>query len=314
MLCPDARATAQARSLRSLIALVFGDCFGACGGHVSKSGRRRLRSRPWHYTDDSVLACGLLTELLSAGSLTVESAALALATAWRADAARGFSPTTADCMRSILQGDPPSAAAQARFDGAGSRGNGAAMRVAPVGAWLPPDHALVREVARTTALPTHTHDEAIDGAVVVAVLANQNAHHGSCTAVLQDLPEMVRSPAMAAKLAEAFELSGGSGLAEAVAALGNGSQCTALDTIPICVWIVSRCLDDLGVAYWMAVEADGDRDTCAAIVGGIIGAAGQFDVHDLPAIVGLPASTGIRECFDLPESASGFLDEFHGRD
>lgn len=302
------------RSVSSLAALVFGDCFGASGGFVSRSGDRVLRPTPWGFTDDSVLASGLLVELLASESLTLFSAAYGMAEAWRDNADRGFSPATAGCLEQFLRGDHGCSAAQRLFNGAGSRGNGAAMRVAPVGAFCPPDESLVAEYAKLTSIPTHTNDEAVDGARVVALLANRFAHGGSDVVVFDRLRDHVVSESMASALRKAEQLADEEDLRRAVSVLGNGSRCLALDTVPLCAWIVHRCRTNIAEAYWLAVEADGDRDTCAAIVGGIIGATGQVDLKTLPESIGLPDSMNIRACCEIPESAGGLLHDFqHGR-
>jgi len=278
---------ASIRGLRSLNALIFGDCFGASGGYVSRSGERVLRPSPWFYTDDSVLACGLLAELLNSGDLTPFSAAHAMAVAYRENKNRGFSPATVGCFEAFLRGHHSETAAARLFGGLGSRGNGAAMRVAPVGAALPHDRDLTMSYARLTALPTHTHDEAIDGAVVVAVLANKLAHAGVDIDIFAHLTDLTTSISMTAAIRESERLAGCCDLEKAVAILGNGSGCLALDTVPLCVWIVHQCREDIGRAYWMAVGADGDRDTCAAIVGGIIGAAITYTTSELLMQVGV---------------------------
>ncbi len=51
----------------------------------------------------------------------------------------------------------------------GSFGNGAAMRVAPVGLFFHDDLDLIWEKARQSALPTHTHPLGIEGAQLLAV-------------------------------------------------------------------------------------------------------------------------------------------------
>ena len=59
------------------------------------------------------------------------------------------------------------------FEGQGSFGNGAAMRVAPVGAYFAGDIGAVVEQAARSSVITHTHDEAIAGSIAVAVAAAQ---------------------------------------------------------------------------------------------------------------------------------------------
>jgi hypothetical protein len=55
--------------------------------------------------------------------------------------------------------------------------------------------------------------------------------------------------------------------------LGNGAQITAPDTVPFCLWVAARHLDDYCEALWSAVRVGGDIDTNAAIIGGIVALA-----------------------------------------
>ncbi|HUQ56214.1 ADP-ribosylglycohydrolase family protein [Lentzea sp.] len=57
---------------------------------------------------------------------------------------------------------------------------------------------------------------------------------------------------------------------EAAYVLGNGSRVTAQDTVPFTLWVAAHHLDDYRAAITTCVEAGGDVDTTAAIVGGII--------------------------------------------
>ncbi|GAA2079039.1 hypothetical protein GCM10009780_15080 [Actinomadura alba] len=59
---------------------------------------------------------------------------------------------------------------------------------------------------------------------------------------------------------------------EAAAQLGNGSRITAEDTVPFTLWVAAQHLNDYETAVRTCAAVGGDRDTTAAIVGGIIGA------------------------------------------
>jgi ADP-ribosylglycohydrolase len=52
--------------------------------------------------------------------------------------------------------------------------------------------------------------------------------------------------------------------------LGNGSLVTAPDTVPLCVWMAARHLNDFKEALSQTICVGGDCDTNAAIVGGIV--------------------------------------------
>jgi ADP-ribosylglycohydrolase len=59
--------------------------------------------------------------------------------------------------------------------------------------------------------------------------------------------------------------------------LDNGSRISCQDTVPFCLWVAARHLDDYQSAIVQAIRAGGDIDTTAAIVGGIVALAVQAD-------------------------------------
>ena len=61
-------------------------------------------------------------------------------------------------------------------------------------------------------------------------------------------------------------------VAEAAYEFGNGSRVLALDTVPFALWVAATHLADYPAAITACVEAGGDVDTTAAIVGGIVAA------------------------------------------
>jgi ADP-ribosylglycohydrolase len=52
--------------------------------------------------------------------------------------------------------------------------------------------------------------------------------------------------------------------------LGNGTQLSAVDTVPLALWCAARHLDSYAEATWAALTALGDIRTLCALVGGII--------------------------------------------
>jgi ADP-ribosylglycohydrolase len=62
-------------------------------------------------------------------------------------------------------------------------------------------------------------------------------------------------------------------VSEAAYELGNGSRVLAQDTVPFALWAAATHLTDYRAAVLACVEAGGDVDTTAAIVGGVVAAA-----------------------------------------
>ena len=138
----------------------------------------------------------------------------------------------------------------------GSFGNGSAMRVGPLGAYLhdaPADEVVAQ--ADVSAEITHSHPEGRAGAVAVALAAW-----------------------LAARTRGAGLRTGGDGLppdtplSEAVVTLGNGSRISCPDTVPLALWLALHHLDGYERAVRRAIAACGDTDTTAAIVGSIVAA------------------------------------------
>jgi ADP-ribosylglycohydrolase len=168
-------------------------------------------------------------------------------------------------------------AAGAAFDHQGSCGNGAAMRVAPLGAFYAGDPEKVAAEAVRSAQVTHLHPEGVIGAVAVALAAGQSAHARLIgtrptpgefiSAVLDRLDDGDTS-----RLIRRARTLLGASAEEAADELGNGSLVTAQNTVPFTMWVAATHLDDYPAAITACIAADGDIDTTSAIVGGIVGA------------------------------------------
>lgn len=251
------------RARRSLDGLSVGDALGA---QFFVPGRSRtLDVAPdgtWPWTDDTEMACLLLAELRDRGE--VDQDRLAASFAEHCDPYRGYGPGAVVVLHRIRDGVPWREAAATAYRGEGSCGNGAAMRVAPLGAFFADDlDAAVTQAVRSAEV-THLHPEGIAGAVAVAVAA---AVPGADVfdAVLDHLDDgQVRRG-----VADARRLLGRS-TAEAAYELGNGSRSTAQDSVPFVLWVVATYADDYRAAIGACVEAGGDMDTTAAMVGGIL--------------------------------------------
>ncbi len=267
------------RMLASLTGLSVGDSFGQRfffplieEAHLTD---RSLPPAPWYWTDDTNMALSIVEVLLNHG--TVDQDALAASFGEHFEVTRGYGPAMHRLLPRYARGADWRHEAPRLFDGQGSYGNGAAMRVAPLGAYFAADLDRVVVEATKSAKVTHTHPEAIAGAITVAVATAvaANAAHtpsrdpsGFTDTVIQHTPESeVRD-----RLERIDRLTPSSPLSQVVALLGNGSRITAQDTVAFCVWAASQHLDDYPAALWRTAKARGDVDTTCAIVGGIVAA------------------------------------------
>ncbi|MFG2600970.1 ADP-ribosylglycohydrolase family protein [Streptomyces sp. NPDC048462] len=264
---------------RSLEALALGDAFGERWFPLFRAPRQaynevRARRTPpepvWNWTDDTALARALHQVLDECGEVEQDRLALSFALAFDADRARGYGHGMHMLLPQLLTspGDWRTLA-PGLFEG-GSFGNGAAMRVAPLGARFHRDVGHAAGQAARQAEVTHAHPEGIAGAVAVAVAAAL-AVRGEFT-----LDEVVaRTPAGSVRegLARAAGLPFDTEPWRAADLLGNGSRIRADDTVPFALWTAARHRDDLEAALWATAEGFGDVDTTCAITGGVVGAA-----------------------------------------
>ncbi|HEX4385305.1 MAG TPA: ADP-ribosylglycohydrolase family protein [Myxococcales bacterium] len=227
-----------------------------------------LRPAPWRTTDDTEMACEIVAQLAESGTVQQDGLALRFARRHAGDPARGYGAGAHHILDQIHAGVPWRAAAGEAFRGQGSLGNGGAMRSAPVGAYFAEDAGAVVRHARASAEVTHAHPEGIAGAVAVALAAAWavRAEGTLFEFVLHHLKETSATRFGLERAAEMAHLAPW----EAARELGNGSQVTSADTVPLCLWMASRYLHDYAAALWVTAEQFGDLDTNCAIVGGIV--------------------------------------------
>ncbi|MGW2092878.1 ADP-ribosylglycohydrolase family protein [Promicromonospora sukumoe] len=279
----------------SLAGLSVGDALGAqyfvpTNDPASLLRDGTLPDGQWPWTDDTDMACTVAAELIEHGEIDRDR--IARDFAQRCDPYRGYGAGAVQVLHQIRDGVPWRQATVAAFP-AGSFGNGAAMRVAPLGAYFAGDLDRVAEQAIRASEVTHAHPEGIAGAVVVAVATAFVA--GARSAQVRPEPGQVLDsvepyllPGGTARGVAAVRGLLGATVGEAAWTLGNGSRVSAQDTVPFCLWAAVTFLSDYPAAIKACIEAGGDVDTTAAIVGGMVGA--YTGVGDRDGVVGVPGA------------------------
>lgn len=268
----------EERARLSLEGLAVGDCFGERFFGETEAAIARIEGRvlppaPWTYTDDTEMALSVTELLCERGTIDCEQ--LARRFARRMTYGRGYGRGAYEVLAGIAEGRSWQALSRGGFGGMGSFGNGAAMRVAPLGAYFADQEtSVVVEQARWSAEVTHAHPEGIAGAIAVAVAAQLAWRTRSQPTLgvpwLREVREAVPPGYTRDAIDEALSLPATVGIGNAANVLGNGSAVTAPDTVPLCLWVVAHHGSSFEEALWMVVRALGDRDTTAAIVGGIL--------------------------------------------
>jgi ADP-ribosylglycohydrolase len=160
----------------SLDGLGLGDALGEmlcyrAGSVASRLAENDLPAGPWFHTDDTEMAISICAVLKFHGFIHQDALAKRFARRFERDPDRGYGKMTRIQMRDLLAGVPWRCTAPNAFGGQGSLGNGAAMRVAPLGAYFAEDLERCAREALASSLVTHTHPEGVAGAIAVAVAA-----------------------------------------------------------------------------------------------------------------------------------------------
>jgi ADP-ribosylglycohydrolase len=254
----------------------FGQHFHAPELWRTQFNARELPPPPWTYTDDTEMSLAIADVLGNCGTVDQDRLAQGFARRFGINPYRGYGSGAIEALQAIEAGQHWREAARGLFYGQGSLGNGAAMRVAPVGAYFAGDFSAVVEQAHRSAEVTHAHPDGIAGAIAIAVAAawavfrpegsGEQSRVALFDCVLQHTPPGITRTGieLAAHLPlEAWEF-------HAAEKLGNGTNVQAADTVPFCLWVVARHLDDFTEALWTAARTGGDADTTGAIIGAIV--------------------------------------------
>jgi ADP-ribosylglycohydrolase len=269
-----------ARAALALTGLSIGDAFGQMffGNTENMSmaiDLQALPAPPWYLTDDSIMAIGIVETLRDRGEIDGDYLASRFASNYRRNPRRGYGGMAHHILQEFCKGEDWRVVAPAVFDGMGSYGNGAAMRVAPLGAFYADDLAQLQIQALASAAVTHAHLEGKVGALAIALASAWAWHQRNrdrpqpqelFTFILDRLPDSDTKSG----ITRASELPLEYSVATAVSALGNGTMVSAPDTVPFTIWCAVRHLHDFEAAMWTTVSGLGDRDTTCAIVGGIV--------------------------------------------
>lgn len=273
-------ADVQGRLRAALVGSALGDAVGA-----PFEGRRRIDRAEitrWletdellRWTDDTHMALVLGRTLRdSGGTLDQQQLGDAFAAAYAAEPWRGYGAGPPRVFALARRGTPYVEAAATLFGHTGSFGNGAAMRVTPVALAAGGDEVYAMELAATQSRVTHTHVEAVDGAVFVASavcrLARRAGAPADIHAALHEACQGLSGEAIPAAIRSVLELDAQGG--EVMGAIrARGTGVAARESVPAAVAAVLEG-DDLTSTLVAAVELGGDTDTIAAMAGALAGA------------------------------------------
>ncbi len=235
-------------------------------------------SAPLTWTDDTALqlaAAEYLASLEDWRSFDDDEHARVLARAWAQAPDRGYGSNPPYIFSTVLEGGDWRSAAAESFSGAGSLGNGGAMRAAPAGA-LSASQEAVADLARRMSAVTHAHPVGRDGAALVALVSRMALRAPRASPPDVDLVVAVCEPHLETlELREALRAVPRtlvvSDPAEAAQMTGNGVAAHEAACAAVAAFLHFPA--DPVAAISFAVRMGGDTDTIAAMAGSLGGAA-----------------------------------------
>jgi poly(ADP-ribose) glycohydrolase ARH3 len=268
--------TLEERFAGCLLGLAVGDALGAhfegqSPDYLARRYRRvsdLIENPPpgelW-YTDDTQMAIGVAETLIACNGIDELEICRRFAANYVPQ--RGYGRGARVVLEAMVQGDDHKYLAANHLPG-GSFGNGAAMRVAPVGLIFRHDHNKIWAQAKLSALPTHVHPLGIEGAQVLALtvgLASSVEDFGRDDFVAA-LAERCSSLEFSGPLRRAGQLTDVRDLGR----FGNGIEATSSVVTAIASFgLTPNSYED---TIGNVILLGGDTDTMAAMAGAISGA------------------------------------------
>ena len=273
----DQRIELAAKSLKGTsIGDAFGESFfGETDKMINHIQKRKIPKTSWEFTDDTVMAIAVYDQLRINNGINQNQLAEEFSKNHDKDVNRGYGATARRILREIGEGGNWKEISQSVFEGMGSMGNGASMRVCPIGAYYFDDLKRVKELAIKSAEITHSNEEGITGAIAVATgtaIATQiklNNEEMEPNEFINRIAEVLPDTDTKSKIKKSTTIPYSYNIETVKSILGNGSKIMVQDTVPFSIWCSAHNLTNFEEALWKAVSILGDRDTICAIVGGI---------------------------------------------
>jgi poly(ADP-ribose) glycohydrolase ARH3 len=279
----------------ALVGVALGDAVGA-----PFEGRPRVAvadvrawleaDGPLRWTDDTAMTLALAESLLACGGFDGNDLAQRFTAAYEAEPWRGYAAGPPRIFAALRAGAAWDAPARELFGGAGSFGNGGAMRATPAGLVACGDPAAAAWLGAQQARVTHAHPRGRQGAALlaaaVAVVAaggldpadgpdaaavpdGAEARARRAATLVAAIREAAPEPAFARRLAMLPDLVS---VAPRDAARALGAGVAADESVPAALHAFLASPRDVVAVLTYAVCMGGDTDTIAAMAGGLAGA------------------------------------------
>jgi len=263
----------------AILGCFLGDAFGAALEGLDREEASRYLSDEFYgrYTDDTDMTLILAESIVDSRSVNPED--IAKKFALHCDLSRGYGKGTVKVIMALRAGMKWNEISGPLWEKASS-GNGAAMRVSPVGLFFHDDPDELRTAALDQAIITHSHPLGQWGSVMQAAsigisLLQDPGSPPDAEEMVMRLRQIL-SPGPIEYLRSLDKIEGilGRGRVaetqEVAERLGNGFE--AHLSVPSACYIAIAMAPDAKTAIRAAASLGGDTDTIAAMTGAIVGA------------------------------------------
>ena len=228
------------------------------------------------YTDDTAMAIGLAESIVKKRGIDQQHLGKTFSDNFDRESWRGYAlgpPTVFSMVNQKGMAYPE--AAGTLFRGTGSLGNGAAMRIVPVGLFFYSSRDLY-EQACLSAQVTHTHPVGMDGAAVQAFAVAQAVKLDPkkelpSETFIQDIIEFAKTEEIKEKMRLVHQLIA-QNVSPDVAARRLGRTVAVHESMPYAVYSFLREPQSFEKCIFCAIFHGGDRDTLGAMAGAVSGA------------------------------------------
>lgn len=274
----------ESKFLGGLIGTALGDSIGELAFRTnSKKGLidQVNKSTTLIYTDDTAMAIGLAEAMIkNDGEIQSEQLGKNFHANFNREPYRGYGrgpPTIFGIVERTGKGYVETA--KLMYDGEGSFGNGASMRICPLGLYFHDYTSIdIYREAKKSAITTHSHLLGIDGAAVLAKAIgsvvkkdpNKNNLADEYSEIMDDLIDIAHTKQFQDRLKTVKDfLVQDVALDEAASELG--ANITAQGSVPFSIFAFFKNPFSFEDCLINTVLVSGDRDTVGAMVGGILG-------------------------------------------
>ncbi len=277
-----------ARFAGSLIGCAVGDAIGEMAFRLPDE--RSLRAaiaaaEQLVYTDDTAMTIGLAETLCSVGGFDEEHLGRRFHENYKREPWRGYGPGP-PALFAMVEAEEITYADAARrlYGGEGSFGNGAAMRVAPIGLAYR-DSPDLYDVSCRSAAVTHAHPVGQDGAAIQALaVAEASKLDSAAPFPLSDFCARLVAAARTREFNDKMTLitrMADEGTVPAEAAQRIGRSIAVHESMPFAVYAFLTAPMSFEACLFCAVLNGGDRDTLGAMACAISGA--YLGIEAIPA-------------------------------